>query len=421
MLKIIKSSTRIQAAGSLAFGAPGFRWVHEVGVSYAQGGNEWAVGVAVDGVGNFYLSSPFTGTASFGSMNTTSVGDLDVLVAKYNSRGDVVWVRQAGGIGVDCLVVATDAGGNCYLVGKFSDTASFGSTNLISAGDADGFLAKFSGTGQCLWARRFGGTGYDDCQGLALDGAGNCYVTGAFENSAQFGSTNLVSAGGRDVFAAKFDNSGAQHWVTQAGGPNGDLGTAIAVNSEGRCYVTGVYSGSGTFGQTTLQNGGGWGFFLARYETNGNLLWVRQAYGSQNEFGDGVGVDSAGNCLVGGGFSGTATFGGITLTSAGQWDVFQAKFTPAGTLAWIQQAGGTGGDWIEHVATGPGSQHVVAGWFRDPANFGTNNLSGLGGNNIFLASVADWPEPVLRLASHGVFIWLTACSTCKALAAPQLP
>jgi hypothetical protein len=302
------------------------------------------------------------------------------------------------------LAVATDAGGNCYLVGKFSGTASFGSTSLISAGDTDGFLAKFDGTGQCRWARRFGGTGHDDCQGLALDLPGNCYVSGLFENAAQFGSTNLVSAGGRDIFVAKFDNSGVQQWVTQAGGPNTDMGSAIAVDNGGNCYVTGVYSGSAIFGQTTLQNGGDWGFFLARYDTNGALLWVRQAYGAQTEFGDGIGVDSAGNCLVAGGFQGTATFGGITLTSAGDWDVFLAKFTPAGTLAWIQQAGGSGADWIEPLAAGPGSQHVVAGWFRGPADFGTNNLSGVGGNNIFVASVADWPEPELRLASDGAYL-----------------
>ena len=97
---------------------------------------------------------------------------------------------------------------------------------------------------------------------IGVDGFGNSYVTGFFEGSATFGpgeanQTTLTSAGGFDIFVAKYDSSGALQWAKRAGGTDLEVGVGIAVDGFGNSYVTGYFTGSATFGageanQTTL-------------------------------------------------------------------------------------------------------------------------------------------------------------------------
>ena len=112
------------------------------------------------------------------------------------------------------------------------------------------------------WAKQAGGSDFDDGQGIAVDSSGNSYVTGRFIGSATFGTgevneTILTSAGGSDIFVAKYNSSGALIWAKQAGGSEGESGRDIAVDGSGNSYVTGTYNGTATFGageanETTL-------------------------------------------------------------------------------------------------------------------------------------------------------------------------
>jgi hypothetical protein len=88
--------------------------------------------------------------------------------------------------------------------------------------------------------------------------------------------------------------------------------------------VTGAFRGTATFGDTTLI-GDLRDVFVAKYDGDGNLLWVEQAGGSDLDWAGSIAVDGSGNCLVTGAFWGTATFGDTTLTSAGDHDIFVAK------------------------------------------------------------------------------------------------
>jgi hypothetical protein len=131
------------------------------------------------------------------------------------------------------------------------------------------------------WARRAGGTGRDAGRDIAIDGAGNSYVTGVFGGTglfrgiAPFGAgevnqTILTSAGNGDVFVAKYDSAGALVWAKRAGGTEGDGGGGIAVDEAGNSYVTGGFGGMATFGageanQTILTSAGANDVFVAKY------------------------------------------------------------------------------------------------------------------------------------------------------------
>ena len=130
---------------------------------------------------------------------TWCCGTLALVVLMMCAAVDVVaqnleWAKRAGGtsegLGLD---ITTNSAGNSYITGNFHGTATFGAgeaqeTTLTAAGDNDLFVAKYAANGTLVWATRAGGTGDDESLGIAIDNAGNSYVTGNFHGTATFGA-----------------------------------------------------------------------------------------------------------------------------------------------------------------------------------------------------------------------------------------
>src|ERR1022692_4879088 len=171
---------------------------------------------------------------------------------------DWLWAEKAAGVADEQgNSIAVDSSGNSYVTGYFnSTTITFGSTTLTTAGGYDIFIAKYNANGNVVWAKRAGGSGDEGGYGIAVDGSGNSYVTGYFNSSSiTFDTITLTGAGGNDMFIAKYDSSGNVMWAKSAGGSNNDIGNGIAVNSSGISYITGNFTSSSiTFGSTTLTN-----------------------------------------------------------------------------------------------------------------------------------------------------------------------
>jgi hypothetical protein len=290
-----------------------------------------AHGVAVDSIGNCFVTGQFEGSAYFGSTSLISNGDIDIFTAKYDASGNLLWAKQAGSTGSDAgSGIVTDRNGNCYITGNFSGTATFGTTTLTSSGGADIFTAKYDAAGNVLWVKQAGGVNGDGGNQIATDGSGNSYVTGAFSDTAAFGSINLFSNGGADVFIAKYGPFGNVIWVSQAGGTSGEGGAAIKTDGSNNCYVTGVFSDTAAFGSTSLFSNGNWDVFIAKYDASGNALWAKKAGGTGYDESVGIAIDSYGNCYVTGEFDGgSATFDSTTLNEIAGGDMFIAKINSA--------------------------------------------------------------------------------------------
>jgi hypothetical protein len=136
------------------------------------------------------------------------------------------------------------------VTGVFWGTADFDPgpdvDNHVSNGWDDAFLTKFDSGGNFVWARTWGGTEYYDIgYEAAVDGSGNVYVTGCFQDTVDFDPgpdvDNHVSNGYVDTFLTKFDSSGNFIWARTWGGTGDDEGHSAAVDGSGNAYVTGLF------------------------------------------------------------------------------------------------------------------------------------------------------------------------------------
>ena len=313
--------------------------------------SDYAYGVATDLSGNVYTVGSYEGTATFGTTQLTNSGLKDIFVVKYDAQGTVLWAKKAGGTTTDeGLAVAVDGSGNCYITGYFMGTAAFGSTNLTSANGKNIFIAKYaSSNGALTWAKSVSVTGDAEGAGIAVDAAGNSYLTGYFRNTATFKTgITLTAAGGLDVFVAKYNTSGTCLWAKKGGGSGLDRAYGITV-IKNSLAITGYYEATGTFGTTQLTSAGGGDAFVAKYDTAGTFGWAKSFGGTNTDYGHAVAMDTSGNCFVSGRFETQALFQGTTLNSYGSYDVYLAKLSNNGILQWVKNYGGTNLDYTKSM------------------------------------------------------------------------
>lgn len=382
---------------------PEFLWAKVAGSST----DDFANGVAVDAAGNSVTVGSFWFTGNFLGTSLASSGADDIFLLKLNSSGAPVWAKRAGGTGADeAYATALDGAGNVYAAGRFTGTATFDTTNLVSAGTHDMFLAKYHANGNLLWARRAGGTDIDYANGVSTDSSGNVFVTGVFTGTANFGGTSLTSSGSKDIFIAKYDTAGNFLWARKAGGTGTDVSFSIATDGSGNAYTVGWFLSTATFSGTSVTALGTQDIFLAKYDGNGNFLWARQAGGSSAyNYGYSVTVDPSGNPCITGSFRSTANFNGTSVTSSGSADIFVAKYGSNGNFLWVQKAGApdvssppkANDDEGYAVTTDSEGNIILTGYFNGTANFsGTNISSSSSYQDVFVA----------KYSAGGSLIWV---------------
>jgi hypothetical protein len=291
-----------------------------------------ASSVASDALGHVLVAGYFAGSMDAGGNALTSAGIQDAFVGKLDaSSGTPLWLKRVGASGslARAYGVAVDGTGNVLVVGTFTGSVDFGGGVLTSNGSGDVFVVKFDANGAHQWSKRFGDASDQQAMSIAVDSAGNALVTGAFAGSADFGCGALTSAGGKDIFLAKLDPVGACTWAKHFGDASDQQATSVAVDAAGNVVLTGGIAGQVDFGGGPLAGFGAQDIFVAKFQSDGALLWAKRFGDDQDhQIGNGVAADSALNVVVTGEFLGTVDFGSGPLTSAGGWDLFFAKFAP---------------------------------------------------------------------------------------------
>lgn len=314
-------------------------WNRQFGTS----AEDVALGVATDGAGNIFVSGSTNSTLP--GSPVANAGSYDAFLAKFDSAGNQLWLRQLGSTGYDAaFAIALDSSGSAYIAGPAGGALS-GSLDSFAGGTTDSFLAKYDTAGNRIWVHLLGTTHDDYATGVSVDGTGNPFVSGSTDG--QLPGSAEANVGNRDAFVARYNSSGTIQWVHQLGSNMYDTGAALATDSAGNSYVTGITDGR-IVGSPTA-NAGGFDVYVARYNANGQRAWVQQFGSASDEHGSGVAVDRAGNVYVSGDTNGTLP--GSQEANAGGSDAYVAKFDSHGSRQWTHQIGSAGIDLSTAVAT----------------------------------------------------------------------
>lgn len=290
--------------------------------------------------------------------------------------------------------------GDLLISGYYSGKTILGGASLDSGGGSQAFLARLDSAGVPRWIREVRGSGNKRANGVAVDGAGNSYVTGESIGAAtiQEGSTGTVSlaaAGDRFMFVAKYDPTGNLLWVRRGTSSYELAGDGMAVDVSGNVYVAGWFWNDASFDGSNV-TGSGFSpsnIYVAHYGSDGSIQRVVTMTTATWCRVNGIAVTGAGAITLVGEFSGVA-FG---LSSAGNRDAFVARYDGAGTFQWARGGIGAGTNLAQGVAADGSGGVVVVGQVSGTASFGAKQVVSTGGYDGFVA----------RYDSSGNVSWVT--------------
>ncbi|MEZ0277074.1 MAG: SBBP repeat-containing protein [Roseimicrobium sp.] len=263
-------------------------------------------------------------------------------------------------------------------------------------------------------AFRAGGAGNDETTDIVRDKDGNIYTSGFFMETVDFdpgpGIAKLTSAGGYDVYVAKYDHDNQLIWARRVGGPGTDFSHAMALDASGNVVITGSFEETADFnpGPATfnLISAGEDDSFVCKLDTNGNLLWAKRLGGTGRESAHDVAVDALGNVVTVGRFSGTADFDPNlltnNLTAVAFQDIYISKLSSNGLFVWAKSLGGSGGgDDASAVTVDAAGNVYTTGSFN-----GTNDFDPGPGITSIAATAASSDVFIHKLNSAGIFQWV---------------
>ena len=332
-------------------------------------------------------------------------------MTKIDAAGaNIIYSTYVGGSGLDRGDgIAIDSSGNAFVVGRVdSSSINFPTTpgafaSSYRGGDFDGVVFKLNAQGNGLvYSAYLGGEENDSTEGVAVDAAGNAYVTGGTKSSG-FPTTGNAYQGNRggdtDAFLTKINPTGSSLlYSSYLGGSGTDRGSGVAIDANGNAYIAG-FAGSGDFPtENAFQNnfGGGFDAFVAQIDTKlsgvNSLVLCSYLGGVGDDKAYGIALDGGANNLYVIGQTSSNDFPVLNPAqpaSGGGFDAFVAKISVAGAKVYATYLGGSGDDRGSGIAVNSSGQVYVTG-FTASANFPTVSplqSSKGGGNDAFVAKL----------------------------------
>ncbi len=346
--------------------------------------------------GSFADSIQFNNSAKL-----MSRGDEDIFLASVNSASAVNWIMQIGGAGEDRILngLAIDGGGKIYLTGVFTDSIWLGNQSLVSTGDGDVFIAALSPGGSLLWWKQIKSAGPDYSYDIAVDGSGYVYVAGQYGDTADFGDGNLVPhEGNGDAFLARYDGNGQLSWVKTCQSPAIAQFTGVATGPDGKAYAAGMYGDYLAVGGVMYASSGYEDGFVMKVDSSGAIDWVKR-------FG-GIGQDRTGeitvlnqHVYVSGTFYNVLQMDTASVQSEGYSDVYLAAISTSGGLRWIRSYGSADYEILAGgcMSMSAAGEVLLTGFYSDDLQIGSQTLATTNNGYDAFAVVVDSAGSVKQL------------------------
>lgn len=366
--------------------AQNWQWAREATAS-AQ--NNEVLGTCISNTGDVFICGYYETTLNIGTATTLTSnfgGDYLDYIAKYDAAGNAVWLRNISGVVPDAcaaLDVSADTLGNCYVVYGYGYAFADPGSMFNYASNYGGFhyLKKINSSGADVWTQypSFGANSACTFESIKTDGAGNSYITGVFTGTVTFGSVTLTSPGVSDMFVVMYDASGFVNYAVQGTANGSSIGHSIDVDSAGNAVVVGEFQSSITLGTTVLNSNGGRDYFIARLNPAGNFTWAKSDGSTLDDYLLGVAIDNP-RIYITGIFNDNFTLGSLAVNTHGGQDIVVACTDMSGNELWAVANGGGSSDDIGYdIATDHNGGIYATGNYNGPATFGTNNVTGVMG------------------------------------------
>ncbi len=361
--------------------------------------------VAVDAASNVYVVGTYGAAFTFGATAMGLAGTNDVFIAKYNSKGDGLWIQRITGNETDEVKdIAIDANGDVYVAGEVSSNAGYFASpddlrlGIISRktvkGKSDAFLAKYNRDGNLLWFRNYGGGNPEAATSIALHPSG-IYLTGTFgAANTVLGSVTLGGLGveGKiEMFLAKLNYSGDVLWAVSSGGFESDFASSVAVDPDGNVYMLGSYESPGTFRSASgasvdHSSNVTPDIFIAKYNSFGNLQSFHKGNSGTFVYGNSLAINNG--ALYATGIVGGNKYGTNSVNyKGGGGDIFLARYNlNTLNIEWIRTAGSPGFDAGNKMVFDKAGNIYLAGLLSDNCQFGSTVVRAVGSDtDAFLA------------------------------------
>jgi Secretion system C-terminal sorting domain len=335
----------------------------------------------------------------------------DVFIGEYNTQGQPLWAKNGSGYADVNGVTTDANGDVYLLGTFYNDSILFDGQRLINpnagAQNSNIFLVKYDSLGNLLWLKNLGGINNDVAAGISTDPEGNILVTGSFlGDSLSLDNITVHHLGANDVFVLKLNPSGTALWIKNIGSAVLNGATAVCTDATGDVYLTGYFLNTGIYlgnVNNVLTSPFGSNIFVVKYDSAGTTQWARYAGGNNGNGPGGIAADASGNVYITGYFSDTIAVGGDTLIGHGLQNIFTAAYSSTGILKWAQSTDGTYIDQSTGVACDENGSAYITGYFQsDTISFGNINLINPTGNQVsFLAEYDANGNALYAVAPQG--------------------
>lgn len=360
-------------------------------------------GIGIDGAGNVYMAGPFSGTRTFSGLTLTSVGPQDAYVFKFGPQGQILKsliVSSSSTNGVENIFdLVVDSQGNTYINGSFTESLNIGAFPLVKNGPAEHFVAKLDSNLNVLWAKQFGGTGYDGGNEITLADDNTLVLSAMSDSTNYYGGQGAVAGSLRDAFVLRLSTGdGSVLNIYKFGGPGEQQIRAMSADDKGRMVVGLEFSGTVTFdgrsvvgtlpspvppncGKVCMDGA------LFYFTTAGSTIWHKSVKTANFDNFRAAGIDQNGDVFASGVHSNNARFlsngdsaaantelSGISTSQT--TDQFIVKYSATGSLMWYRRLASSSlmksqvGGELEVSEDG---RAYVSGGYRGKASFYNQN------------------------------------------------
>lgn len=346
-------------------------------VKFGSLGDEGPLGIAGAPDGSFAVQGYYTSVPNLGAGDHTESVLGGAFVAVYQSDFSLRWAKSfdSASLGLTGNALDVNGSGAPMIAGSFQNPIDLGSTPLTSAGQSDGFFARFRASDGVV--EQFVQLGTSGAEGgsSAHFLLGNNVIAGTFDSTLALGpGPELTARGGKDIFIAAFSNAGTYQWRIDIGGALDDGSVYLAHDRAGHLYALGAFQQTLQIGAFSFETHGGSDVFMARLSPTGVVEWASAFGGGGNELPRGISVSPLGEVSIAGEFAGEIDFGGGSRASRGDVDAFVASFSSNGVYRWDHTYGSVLSDRALGVLVGEDGDVYTNIEFLGTVDFGDGPL-----------------------------------------------